>query len=122
VRAALFIGAYLASCALAAWAAFTVGDEEGSGWFVSTAVIHVAVALVGRRWSVLLLPLLFMAVLAVFDKLIYRSNGKGDCHDWCGDTALWAGFVIYWLPLALFACVSTLLLLELAWPRRRTAS
>jgi hypothetical protein len=110
VRTALGLAAYLAANGLA-W--LTLGGSEGSAWFLSTALIHVALAAFGRRWRVLLLPPLFMAGLAAVDKFLYRSNGKGDCHDWCGDLALAAGFTVFWLPLALLATASTLFILAL---------
>jgi hypothetical protein len=109
VRTALGVGAYFAANV---FAILILGDHDA--WFVSTVVIHVALALAGRRPHVLLLPLVFIAALAIFDKFVLRSNGTGDCHDWCGDLALWGGFLVFWLPLALFATTGTLLVIWFA--------
>jgi hypothetical protein len=107
VRTALGVSAYVGANALVA----VLLDDAGDAWLVSTAVIHVAVAWAVRRPHALLLPLTFIAVLALVDKLVIRSNGQGDCHDWCGDMALWGGFVVFWLPVALLASTGTLVAL-----------
>jgi hypothetical protein len=111
VRAALVIGGYLAASAIAA---VTLGESEGIAWFLSTILIHVALAVVARRWRVLVLPFAFMAILALADALFIGADTGDDCHDWCGSMTWTGGFVIFWLPYALLATGATLGLLASA--------